>query len=72
MLLVQKDSPLYAKLKEVAASYTFTLSLVTAAALSGAFLPVLLPHAWAGHSQIRSAILLLSPLTVHPLTNISH
>ncbi len=47
---------MYSKLRAVAASGVFTLSPVTAAALSGAFLPGLLPTAWAGQAKIRSAL----------------
>ena len=53
---LQEDMPLYSKLKAVSASGVFTLSTVTAAALSGAFLPDLLPTAWAGQAKIRSAL----------------
>ena len=50
----QEESTLYSRLKAISSNGTFTLSLVTAAALSGAFLPGLLPQAWAGQSKIRS------------------
>ena len=50
----QEESTLYSKLRAISNSGTFTLSPVTAAALSGAFLPGLLPQAWAGQSRIRS------------------
>lgn len=49
----QEESTLYSKLRAISATGTFTLSPVTAAALSGAFLPGLLPQAWAGQSKIR-------------------
>ena len=55
-LYLQEDIPLYSKLKAIAASGVFTLSPMTAAALSGAFLPGLLPTAWAGQAKIRSAL----------------
>ena len=51
----QEDTPLYIKLKAVAGTGALTLSPVTAAALSGAFLPGLLPSAWAGQAKIRRA-----------------
>ena len=51
--VAQEDTPLYTKLKAVASAGTLTLSPVTAAALSGAFLPGLLPSAWAGQAKIR-------------------
>lgn len=54
---LQEDMPLYSKLKAVAASGVFTLSPVTAAALSGSsHLPGLLPTAWAGQAKIRSGL----------------
>ena len=49
----QEESTLHSKLRAISNSGTFTLSPVTAAALSGAFLPGLLPQAWAGQSRIR-------------------
>ena len=49
----QEESTLHSKLKAISTTGTFTLSPVTAAALSGAFLPGLLPQAWAGQSKIR-------------------
>ncbi len=49
---MQEDTPLYSKLKALAETGDLTLSLVTAAALSGAFLPGLLPSAWAGQARI--------------------
>ena len=55
-LLVQEDSALYNKLKTIAETGSLNLSLVTAAALSGAFLPGLLPSEWAGQDKIRCAL----------------
>jgi len=51
--LLQEETTLYDKLKAVAATGILNLSPVTAAALSGAFLPGMLPSDWAGQDKIR-------------------
>ena len=72
-LVTQEDTPLYDKLKALAATGALTLSPVTAAALSGAFLPGLLPSTWAGQAKIRCACFphlfssLWSLITAHDL-----